>query len=85
MRKLSLLFVLFVALSISAFVSHISVYAEEQELGRAYFKVKDLSKLPEILSYIHHDFSDRVFSIQAPKSVIDKLKNNPNFEFKGEK
>lgn len=81
MKKL-LFLLLFIFLLV--FVRNVVKNTYAQEIQRVYFKVKDLSKFSSLIPYIHHEFPDQTFSIQAPKLVIEKLKSNPNFEFKGE-
>lgn len=56
---------------------------QAQEIGRAYFRIKSEITPPLIAPYLRHDFGDRVFSLEAPLSVIEKLKDNPNLEFRG--
>lgn len=80
MKKLLFLLVIFTFLFPLFFVN--KIYAQETQ--RVYFKVKELSRLNLINSYIHHEFSDQTFSIEAPTQLIEKLKKNPNLEFKGE-
>lgn len=57
---------------------------DSAEESRAYFKIKTPEVPSSVSSFISHEFPDRVFSIRAPRVVIDILKNNPNFEFRGE-
>lgn len=80
MRKLfGILILVFSFFVLGAFVG-----AQAQgEQTRAYFRIKTPDTLPVIASYIHHSFGDGVFSIQAPTTVIERLKTNPLLEFRG--
>lgn len=55
-----------------------------QETTRAYFRVKMENGLPLLTSFIHHDFGDGIFSIEAPRFIIERLSKNPLLEFRGE-
>ena len=79
MKKLLIIFAVVVAFFAGTFLSS----AQAQEIGRAYFKVTSPTALTSISRYIHHDFGDRVFSIEAPLSIIERLKSNSNLEFRG--
>lgn len=79
MKKLLIIFAVVVAFFAGTFLSS----AQAQEIGRAYFRVKTETALPALSRYIHHEFGDRVFSIEAPLSIIERLKSNSNLEFRG--
>lgn len=68
--------------SLFAFLGKNSAYA--LEVGRAYFRVKTPQSISLLSPYLHHDFGDGVFSVEAPKIVIDILKRNEALEFRGE-
>lgn len=80
MKRVGLLFLLIFGY---LFFKSVSEKTYAQEVERAYFKLKSANAFSLVVPYIHHEFDNQTFSIQAPQSVIDKLKNNPNLEFKG--
>lgn len=59
-------------------------FASATEISRAYFKIKTPSGFSQIKTYLHHDFGDGVFSIEAPKYVIQNLSKSKFLEFRGE-
>ncbi|MBI2405598.1 S8 family peptidase [Candidatus Microgenomates bacterium] len=79
MKKLLIIFAVVVAFFAGTILSSV----QAQEIGRAYFKVTSPTALTSISRYIHHDFGDGVFSIEAPISTIERLQTNPNLEFRG--
>ncbi|MFZ5933138.1 MAG: S8 family peptidase [Patescibacteria group bacterium] len=80
MRKL--LFLLAV-LGLLAFLAGRSV-AKANETTRAYFRIKTPAALAQIRPYMRHDFGEGVFSIEAPRSVIQSLAKSKFLEFRGE-
>ena len=58
--------------------------AKASETTRAYFKIKTPSALTQIRPYMRHDFGEGVFSIEAPRYVIQALAKNKFLEFRGE-
>ncbi len=66
------------------YINNLANNTYAQETQRAYFKLKNSSAFSILVPYIHHEFSDKTFSIQAPQFIIEKLKNNANLEFKGQ-
>ncbi len=75
---LLLLFILFIEKSVN------NIYAQNSpSLQRVYFKIKTTSGISQIMPYIHHEFFDQTYSLNAPVEIIEKLKKNTNFEFKG--
>lgn len=80
MKRIGFLFLLIFSY---LFFRSVSDKTYAQEVERAYFKLKSSNSFSLVVPYIHHEFDNQTFSIQAPQSVIDKLKNNPNLEFKG--
>lgn len=56
---------------------------EGSEIARAYIKVKDNKGFGLVNGILRHNFGDNIFSIQAPKSMIENLKSNDSIEFRG--
>ena len=56
---------------------------ESQEISRAYIRIKTDRAFSTVSSHLRHDFGDRVFSIQATRSMLEQLKDNPDIEFRG--
>lgn len=82
MRKLFLLLVLAVFGFLSFFAD--PSVAKANETARAYFKIKTPSALTQIRPYMRHDFGEGVFSIEAPRYVIQTLAKSKFLEFRGE-
>lgn len=61
-----------------------SKFTQASEIGRAYFRIKNEGGLAKVAPYLHHDFGDGVFSIEAPKVVIEALAKSKLLEFRGE-
>jgi len=80
MRKL---LVLGVFLAILAFFFGRTA-ASANETTRAYFRIKAPSALTQIRPYLRHEFGDGIFSIEAPRSVIQNLAKSKFLEFRGE-
>ena len=80
MRKLIGIFFVF---SLIAFFSG-NTYANASETTRAYFRIKTSSAISQIRPYMRHDFGEGVFSIEAPRYVIQALAKNKFLEFRGE-
>ena len=80
MRKI---FTLLLIASLFVFFAGGSV-AKASETTRAYFKIKTPSALTQIRPYMRHDFGEGVFSIEAPRYVIQALAKNKFLEFRGE-
>lgn len=75
--------VIFIVALFIAFVIGTSS-AEAFELKRAYFRIPESSAFSLIRPYLHHDFGEGVFSIEAPGIVITALSKNSLLEFRGE-
>ena len=82
MRRLFTSFSLAIVLSLSFFLKPAPVTAQIA-LNRAYFRLKAPEALSQLQPYLHHDFGDNIFSIQAPQFIIDRLADNPLLEFRG--
>src|SRR5581483_12436931 len=55
----------------------------DQQITRAYIKIKSPKGLSLVNKLLRHNFGDNIFSIEAPKIVIENLKSNSNIEFRG--
>lgn len=55
-----------------------------QDTKRVYFQVQSEKGFLDILPYVHHRFPNKVYSVSAPESEIEKLKNNPLLIFQGD-
>lgn len=75
MKKLLLFFFL---LLIGSFTS-----VNAADLQHAYFRINNPQAKILIEKYLHHDFGDNIFSIEAPSSVINVLSKLPSLEFRG--
>lgn len=82
MRRFLILFITLALVSLSFLLGHGQATAQAQ-LSRAYFRLLSPEAFPVLEPYLHHDFGDQVFSIQAPQFIIDRLANNPQLEFRG--
>ncbi|MEK7188485.1 MAG: S8 family serine peptidase [Patescibacteria group bacterium] len=82
MKKIFFVFGLILLTSL-AFVLG-SKFTQASEIGRAYFRIKNQEGLVKVAPYVHHDFGDGVFSIEAPKLIIAALSKSSVLEFRGE-
>lgn len=56
---------------------------ENGEIVRAYIKVKSDLNLPRISNILRHPFGDGIYSIEVSRANLEKLKNDPDIEFRG--
>lgn len=82
MKKLLFSFFLLPAFFLVGFFVQIQAQESGEEV-RAYIRIKSDKPLPEVIGLLRHDFGDGVHSIGGPAAKIDKIKNNPNIEFRG--